>query len=55
MPVIGVGGIRVPEYADSLVREGRVDLVAVGRALLEDSEWAVKAVERLKAARTSNL
>lgn len=52
-PVIGVGGIRVPEYADSLVREGRVDLVAVGRALLEDSEWAVKAVQRLKAARTT--
>jgi len=48
MPVIGVGGIREPEYADILVREGRVDLVAVGRALLEDSDWAMKAVQRLK-------
>jgi len=49
-PIIGVGGIREPEYADSLIREGMVDLVAVGRALLEDSEWAVKAVRKLEAA-----
>ncbi len=48
MPVIGVGGIKDPEYADMLIREGRVDLVAVGRALLEDSDWAMKAVQRLK-------
>jgi 2,4-dienoyl-CoA reductase-like NADH-dependent reductase (Old Yellow Enzyme family) len=47
VPVIGVGGIREAVYADKLVRDGVVDLVAVGRALLKDSKWAEKAVERL--------
>lgn len=49
VPVIGVGGIRDPKYADKVVRERCVDLVAVGRALLEDAEWAVKAIEALRA------
>jgi len=49
IPVIGVGGIEEPEYADKLVREGRIDLVAVGRALLKDAEWAKKAVKKLEA------
>lgn len=42
-PVIGVGGITDPEYADKLIRERRVDLVAVGRELLKDPDWARKA------------
>lgn len=46
--VIGVGRIRDFEYADELVHTGQVDLVAVGRALWADPEWAVKAVEKLK-------
>ena len=33
VPVIGVGGIKKPEFADKLVADGLVDLVAVGRAL----------------------
>lgn len=48
-PVIGVGGITETEYADKLVRDGKVDLVAVGRALWKDPKWAEKAVEALKA------
>jgi NADPH2 dehydrogenase len=48
-PVIGVGGITDAEYADRLVRDGKVDLVAVGRALWKDPKWAEKAVETLKA------
>ena len=47
VPVIGVGGIVEAEFADKLVREGCVDLVAVGRALWHDAEWAEKAVEKL--------
>jgi NADPH2 dehydrogenase len=47
VPVIGVGGIKEPVFADQLVAEGKVDLVAVGRALLHDSEWAQKAVKTL--------
>lgn len=45
VPVVGVGGIKEPEYADRLVRDGIVDLVAVGRAFLKDPEWAVKALQ----------
>jgi NADPH2 dehydrogenase len=49
VPVIGVGGITEAEYADRLIRDGKVDLVAVGRALWKDPKWAEKAVEALKA------
>ena len=47
-PVIGVGGITKAEYADKLIRDGKIDLVAVGRALWKDPQWAEKAAERLK-------
>jgi 2,4-dienoyl-CoA reductase-like NADH-dependent reductase (Old Yellow Enzyme family) len=47
IPVIGVGGIQTAEEADEIIRSGKVDLVAVGRAILKDSEWASKAVEYL--------
>jgi len=49
IPVIGVGGITEPEYADRLVREGKVDFAAVGRALYKDPKWAQNAVKTLKA------
>lgn len=48
VPVIGVGGIKEAEYADKLVREGKVDLVAVGRAFWRDSQWAEKALATLR-------
>jgi NADPH2 dehydrogenase len=48
VPVIGVGGIKDVEFADQLVRDGKVDLVAVGRALWHDHEWAKKALLTLK-------
>ena len=47
IPVIGVGGIVDAAFADGLVRDGLVDLVAVGRMLWRDSDWAKKAVEFL--------
>ncbi len=51
VPVIGVGGIAEVEYADKLVSEGKVDLVAVGRAFWSDSQWAEKAKETLKTSK----
>jgi 2,4-dienoyl-CoA reductase-like NADH-dependent reductase (Old Yellow Enzyme family) len=54
-PVIGVGGIRDAEFADKLVCDGLVDLVAVGRALWHDNEWAQKAVQTIQAKRQSCL
>jgi len=50
IPIIGVGGITKPEYANKLIQEGHVDLVAVGRGLLEDPDWAIKAIETLEAS-----
>jgi len=47
VPVIGVGGIRDPCIANRFVREGKVDLVAIGRAQLSDPEWACKAVNEV--------
>jgi 2,4-dienoyl-CoA reductase-like NADH-dependent reductase (Old Yellow Enzyme family) len=48
VPVIGVGGISDAEFADKLVCDGKVDLVAVGRALWRDPKWAQKAAEKLR-------
>jgi NADPH2 dehydrogenase len=48
VPVIGVGRITQAEHADRLVRDGQVDLVAVGRAFLKDPDWAQKALEETK-------
>ncbi len=50
IPVIGVGGITEPEYANKLIREGQVDLVAVGRGLLKDSDWAINAIKTLETS-----
>jgi 2,4-dienoyl-CoA reductase-like NADH-dependent reductase (Old Yellow Enzyme family) len=48
IPVIGVGGIRDLRYANSLIEEGAVDLIAVGRPLMRDPNWASTAIEKLK-------
>jgi NADPH2 dehydrogenase len=47
VPVIVTGGIREPVLADRIVREGKADLVGVGRAMLEDAAWASKAIRAL--------
>lgn len=45
IPVIGVGRVNMPDLADQLIREGKIDMIAVGRALLVDPEWCNKAKE----------
>lgn len=45
IPVIGVGRVNMPGLADELIKEGKVDMVAVGRAQLADPEWANKSKE----------
>jgi 2,4-dienoyl-CoA reductase-like NADH-dependent reductase (Old Yellow Enzyme family) len=47
VPVIGVGGITEPRFADMIIRTGQVDLVAVGRAIIEDPYWASKTIKEL--------
>ncbi len=51
LPVIGVGGIEDPAYANKIIKSGQVDLVAVGRAQLSDPDWAEKAVARIRGDR----
>lgn len=47
VPVIGVGGITTASFADNVISEGKVDLVAVGRAILYNADWAYDAVKSL--------
>ena len=43
LPVIGVGMIKDPSYADRIIEEEKVDLIALGRALIADPAWPEKA------------
>ncbi len=54
VPIIGVGGITDAIFADKLVSEGKVDLVAVGRAFWRDNEWAQKAIQTLRKYQKTN-
>lgn len=43
IPVIAVGRINTPELAEQILREGKADFVAMGRALIADPYWPEKA------------
>jgi NADH:flavin oxidoreductase / NADH oxidase family/NAD(P)-binding Rossmann-like domain len=43
VPVIGVGRLGDPALAERAVRDGQMDLVALGRPLLADAAWPRKA------------
>lgn len=45
VPVIAAGSITEPEMAEDAIATGKADLVALGRALIADPEWANKARE----------
>lgn len=45
IPVIGVGVIRKPKTAEEILATGRVDFIALARALLADPYWPQKAKE----------
>ena len=50
VPVIGVGGIVDPKFANALITNNEVDLVAVGRAILKDPLWAHHALRTLASS-----
>ncbi len=50
LPVMATGMILKPKQADALLAEGRADLVAIGRAFLNDPRWAWHAATALGAA-----
>ena len=45
VPVITVGKIRTPALAEEIIASGKADLVAIGRGLIADPEFARKAYE----------
>lgn len=46
VPVITAGKIKTPEFAEEIIRTERADLVALGRPLIADGHWALKAASR---------
>ncbi len=45
IPVIASGSIPNPELAESILKEGKGDFVALGRPLWADPRWPIKAME----------
>jgi 2,4-dienoyl-CoA reductase-like NADH-dependent reductase (Old Yellow Enzyme family) len=45
IPVILTGGITTAQQAEELLYCGAADLIGVGRAILNDSDWAAKAMK----------
>ncbi len=45
IPVITVGNIRYPKTVEEILSRGDADFVAMGRALIADPEWPIKARE----------
>ena len=43
IPVIAVGRIKYPDHADEIIRQGRADMVAMGRSFLADPMYPEKA------------
>lgn len=47
-PVISVGKLEDPVFADSVIKNGEADLVAIGRGMLSDPYWALHAAAKLE-------
>jgi 2,4-dienoyl-CoA reductase-like NADH-dependent reductase (Old Yellow Enzyme family) len=47
VPTIAVGLITTPAFAEAVVRDGRADLVAIGREALFNPHWALHAAQAL--------
>ncbi len=47
IPVILTGGITKAAAAEKLLKDGKADLVGVGRAIMNDSKWAMNAMKSL--------
>lgn len=45
IPVMTVGRIIMPQMAEEILEQGKADLVCIGKGLIADPEWPVKARE----------
>lgn len=52
MPVIAVGMITDPVQAESIIRSGQADMVALARELIRDPHWTWRAARELKGTTT---
>jgi 2,4-dienoyl-CoA reductase-like NADH-dependent reductase (Old Yellow Enzyme family) len=50
MPTVAVGMIRDAHHAESILREGHADLVALARGLMDDPNWPLHAARELGCA-----
>lgn len=44
IPVLVTGGVQTAEQAERLLEAGKADLIGVGRAILQDADWAQRAL-----------
>jgi NADPH-dependent 2,4-dienoyl-CoA reductase/sulfur reductase-like enzyme len=51
VPVIAVGVIREPEFAEKILQDNKTDFVAIGRGMIADPAWCEKA----KSGKTSEI
>lgn len=49
IPVILTGGISTAQAAEALLAAGKADLIGVGRAILQDSQWVKKAFASIQS------
>jgi 2,4-dienoyl-CoA reductase-like NADH-dependent reductase (Old Yellow Enzyme family) len=47
LATVALGGVSTPGQADELIRDGAADVVAIGRHLLLDPYWPLRAAESL--------
>ena len=47
MPVIAVGQINDPLYAEKILNEGKADMIALARPLIYNPKWVWHAAEKL--------
>jgi len=45
IPVMVVGSITTPDLAEEILKDGKADFIALGRPLLADPHWPIKAKE----------
>ena len=45
VPVLLTGGISTADEAEQLLQDGAADLIGVGRAMLQNPDWSVQAIE----------
>ncbi|RNB87150.1 NADH:flavin oxidoreductase/NADH oxidase [Brevibacillus fluminis] len=48
VPVIAVGNLDEPEVAEATLANGDADLVAIGRGMLNDPYWSLRAIEKIE-------